>query len=258
MPTDLFDDLQGGVAVVTGGGRGLGLEMADALAAAGMHVALLDRQADPDLADRLAQAHGVTALSLAADVTDEATLVAAVDRVRTSLGVPTALVNAAGIAIHGGGLEMSADEFRQVLDVNTTGTFLASRVVANAVREGDGRASIVNVSSMSATIVNTPQQQSAYNASKAAVDQLTRSLAVEWIEHGIRVNAVAPGYFASDMTRQFVQDNPELGRSWVDRIPAGRMGEPADLRGLVTFLASDASRYVVGASIVIDGGYTLV
>jgi NAD(P)-dependent dehydrogenase (short-subunit alcohol dehydrogenase family) len=97
-----------------------------------------------------------------------------------------------------------------------------------------------------------------YNTSKAAVDQLTRSLAVEWIGRGVRVNAIAPGYFLTDMTRDTIEAEPEMARRWLAHIPAGRMGEPPDLAGLVVFLASDASRYVVGESVVIDGGYSIV
>jgi sorbose reductase len=111
---------------------------------------------------------------------------------------------------------------------------------------------------MSGRVVNVPQHQASYNASKAAVDQLTKSLAVEWAPLGVRVNAVAPGYFLSDMTRQFLDVNPELAARWSGMIPLGRMGEPADLDALVVFLCSDASGYVVGQSVVIDGAYTAV
>jgi NAD(P)-dependent dehydrogenase (short-subunit alcohol dehydrogenase family) len=153
---------------------------------------------------------------------------------------------------------MPAAEWRRVVDINLTGTFLACQAFARSVLAAGGSGSIVNVSSMSAFVVNVPQRQAAYNASKAGVDQLTRSLAVEWVARGIRVNAIAPGYFLSDMTRQFIDANPETGEGWRARVPAGRLGEPPDLRGLVVFLASDASRYVVGESVVIDGGYSLV
>jgi NAD(P)-dependent dehydrogenase (short-subunit alcohol dehydrogenase family) len=110
---------------------------------------------------------------------------------------------------------------------------------------------------MSGQIVNVPQHQAAYNASKAGVAHLTASLAVEWADRGIRVNAIAPGYFLSEMTRQFTDANPDLRDRWVEAIPARRMGEPEDLDGLVAFLASSSSRYITGQSIVIDGGYTL-
>jgi NAD(P)-dependent dehydrogenase (short-subunit alcohol dehydrogenase family) len=255
----VFEDLDGRVAVVTGGARGLGLEMADALAEMGCAVALLDVGDGVDAsAAQLAERRGVRTLGLHADVTDDAALATVFGRVAHELGTPSTLVTAAGVTAWSEAEAMPAAEWRRVVDINLTGTFLTCQAFARIVFAASGSGSIVNVSSMSAFVVNVPQRQAAYNASKAGVDQLTRSLAVEWVERGIRVNAVAPGYFRSDMTRQFIDANPETGEGWRARVPAGRLGEPPDLRGLVVFLASDASRYVVGESVVIDGGYTLV
>ena len=155
-------------------------------------------------------------------------------------------------------LDVTAESWRRVIDINLTGTFLCCQALGRACRDDGHRGAIVNVSSMSGRVVNVPQHQVSYNASKAAVDQLTKSLAVEWAELGVRVNAVAPGYFLSDMTRQFTEANPELAARWRGMIPAGRMGEPRDLDGIVVFLCSDASSYVIGQSIVIDGAYTAV
>ncbi len=255
----MFEDLDDRVAVVTGGARGLGLEMADALAEMRCAVALLDvGDGVQASAAKLGQRRSVPTLGLHADVTDDAALATVFRRVADELGTPSVLVNAAGVAAWSEAEDMPAADWRRVLDVNLTGTFLSCQAFARSVFAAGGTGSIVNVSSMSAFVVNVPQRQAAYNTSKAGVDQLTRSLAVEWVERGIRVNAVAPGYFLSDMTRQFIDANPETGEGWRSRVPAGRLGEPADLRGLVVFLASDASRYVVGESVVIDGGYTLV
>jgi NAD(P)-dependent dehydrogenase (short-subunit alcohol dehydrogenase family) len=255
----VFEDLDGKVAVVTGGARGLGLEMADALAELRCAVALLDvGDGVESSAAGLGERRGVRTLGCRADVTDDSALAVAFDRVAGELGTPAVLVNAAGVAAWSPAEEMPAGDWRRVIDINLTGTFLTCQAFARVVLAAGTTASIVNVSSMSAFVVNVPQRQAAYNASKAAVDQLTRSLAVEWVDRGIRVNAVAPGYFLSDMTRQFIDANPEVGEGWRARVPAGRLGEPPDLRGLVAFLASDASRYVVGESVVIDGGYSLV
>lgn len=255
----MFEDLAGRVAVVTGGARGLGLTMAGALARHGVSVGLLDRLPDVTTsADELAAESGTASVGFVADVTDPGSLSAAFDQVEAQLGPVTVLVNSAGISVWSDAEEQSAESWRQVLGVNLDGTFFTCQELARR-RKADGRsASIVNVSSMSGSIVNVPQHQTAYNVSKAAITMLTKSLAVEWQPLGIRVNEIAPGYFLSDMTRQFVADNPALAAEWNDRTPAGRMGEPEDLEGAVVYLASDASRYVLGHTLTIDGGYTLL
>jgi NAD(P)-dependent dehydrogenase (short-subunit alcohol dehydrogenase family) len=255
----VFEDLAGQVAVVTGGARGLGLSMAGALARHGVHVGLLD-QLDivGESAARLAAEHGVRATGTITDVTSAGDVAAAFAHVGRELGSPGLLVNAAGITVWEDSLDVSPESWRRVIDINLTGTFLCCQALARACRDGGHGGAIVNVSSMSGRVVNVPQHQASYNASKAAVDQLTKSLAVEWAPLGIRVNAVAPGYFLSDMTRQFTEANPELAERWRGMIPVGRMGEPPDLDGLVAFLCSNASAYIAGQSVVIDGAYTAV
>ena len=255
----MYEDLRDKVAVVTGGARGLGYQMAGALAAHGVEVALVDvLPGVNDSAVTLANANGVRTVGITADVTDAESIGAAVAAIAGSLGVPSILVNAAGITAWGDSVDVTPDAWRRVVEVNLNGTFFSCQAFARSVFAAGGTGSVVNVSSMSGFVVNIPQHQASYNASKAAVDQLTRSLAVEWVSKGIRVNAVAPGYFLSDMTKQFLDANPELGRYWNSLIPAGRMGRPGDLDGLVCFLASDVSQYIVGESIVIDGGYSIV
>lgn len=252
-------DLRGRVAVVTGGARGLGLSMATALARYGTGIALFDVLDDVEAsAAGLAEEHDVAALGLTADVTSGGALAAAFEVVESRLGRPSILVNAAGIAVWGDALDTTREAWQRVIDINLTGTFLACQAFGRVcVRAGSGGA-VVNISSMSAQVVNVPQHQASYHASKAGVDMVTKSLAVEWAPLGIRVNAIAPGYFLSDMTRQFTETNPELAERWVSMVPLGRMGEPRDLDGLVTFLCSDASSYLTGQSIVIDGGYTAI
>lgn len=254
-----FDDLAGKTAVVTGGGRGLGLSLAEAFAAQGMRVALLDVLPDVETAAAgLAERHGVEAIGLHVDVTDSAQIEQAFARVADELGTPQVLLTAAGITLLKSSLEITPEEWRRVQSINVDGTFFTAQAFAQRLIAEDLPGSAILVSSMSAKIVNVPQQQTAYNTSKAAVGHLASSLAVEWARQGIRVNAIAPGYFLSDMTKQFTESNPELAADWVSRIPVGRMGEPGDLHGLVAFLASDASRYLTAQSVAIDGGYTAI
>ena len=249
----------GRVAVVTGGGRGLGLAMAEALASRGADVVLLDLLDDlGTTAAALASRTGRTVVGRHVDVTDEESVRAGLDSAANELGAATVLVNAAGIAVNAPALEMSTTDWRRVMDVNVTGTFLVCREFARRAVDAGRPATIVNVASMSGLIVNVPQPQAAYNSSKAAVSMLTKSLAVEWLPLGIRVNAIAPGYFASDMTREVAAREPEMRDEWLRRTPAARMGEPAELGELVAYLAGDGSRFVVGETVVIDGGYTLV
>jgi NAD(P)-dependent dehydrogenase (short-subunit alcohol dehydrogenase family) len=254
----MLEDLDRQVAVVTGGARGIGFSLAGALARLGVHVALLDMLASvTDSAETLAAA-GVRTLGLRADVTSEEDLAAAFAEVNRALGSPTILVNAAGITIWEDSLEGTKASWSKVIEVNLTGTFLTCQAFGRLCRDAGHGGAIVNVSSMSATVVNIPQHQVSYHASKAGVDMVTKALAVEWAPLGIRVNAVAPGYILSDMTRQFTEANPELAERWRGLIPAGRMGEPADLDGLVVLLCSSAASYLTGQSVVIDGGYTAI
>ena len=262
--------LAGRTAVITGGARGLGYAMAEALADEGADVVLLDRLENvADSAVRLAERTGVRTLGLVMDVTDEESVAAAFDTIERELRPADVLVNSAGMTLGSPLLETSTADWDRLFSVNVTGTFLTSRVFAArylTARDRDDRdrdsdrteATIVNVSSMSAFAVNIPQTQAAYNTSKAAVSMFTASAAIEWLPLGIRVNAIAPGYFASDMTRDFVAENPEMAATWVSKIPAGRMGEPHELGDLVVYLASERSAYVVGQSFRIDGGYTVV
>lgn len=253
-----FPDLSGRVAVVTGGARGIGYSLASALARQGVTVALLDLL--PDVAEsarRLSEETGVPTASAVVDVTDPASVNEAFASVRAALGTADILVTAAGITIWGDSADLDPMTWSKVIDINLNGTFFCTQAFARPLLAEQRAGSAILISSMSGRIVNLPQRQASYNSSKAAVDQLAKSLAVEWAP-AIRVNAIAPGYILSDMTRQFTESNPELAAGWVDTIPAGRMGEPADLDGLVLLLASSASSYLTGQTVVIDGGYTAI
>lgn len=255
----MFEDLKGRTAVVTGGARGLGYSLATALAGQGVNVALVDLLPTVEQsASTLAAEFGVEARGYVVDVTDAAALDEVFGRAEQDLGTASLLVTAAGITIWGDSVDVPAETWRKVLSVNLDGTFFASQSFARRALAAGIRSSAVFISSMSGFIVNQPQFQASYNSSKAAVSHLATSLAVEWAPSSIRVNAIAPGYFLSDMTREFTEANPDLAERWVSTIPAGRMGEPSDLHGLVVYLSSDASSYLTGQSIVIDGGYTAV
>jgi len=252
-------DLSGSTAIVTGGCRGLGLAMARALAECGASIGLIDVLSEvSDAAELLADETGVAADGVIADVRDAQAVESAVAYLQQQLGTADLLITSAGITIWGESTEVTPEEWQQVLDINLNGTFYAAQSFARRLlAEGRG-GSVIFVSSMSGRIVNIPQFQASYNSSKAAVSMLAKSLAVEWAPWGIRVNALEPGYTLSDMTRQFMEANPELAAQWTSLIPMGRMGEPSDLIGAVTYLASSNSSYLTGQSIVIDGGYTAI
>lgn len=253
-----FPDLAGRVAVVTGGARGLGYSLASALARQGASVALLDLLPEVEAsAARLAEETGVPTAWATVDVTDAASVDSAFADARAALGTADILLTAAGITIWGDAADVEPAAWSRVIDINLSGTFYSAQSFARPLIAEGRSGSAVLVSSMSGRIVNVPQNQASYNSSKAAVDQLAKSLAVEWAP-AIRVNAIAPGYFLSDMTRQFTEANPDLAAEWVSRIPAGRMGEPTDLDGLVLLLASSSSSYLTGQTLVIDGGYTAI
>ncbi len=248
-------DLSGKVAVVTGAGQGLGREFARALANAGADivVAELNPETGPDAAAEIRKI-GRQALALETDVRDRSSVQSAVDASLDAFGHIDVLVNNAGITIWGEAENVPSEEWQKVLDVNLTGLFYCCQAVGKVMIKAGG-GSIVNVASMSGLVANVPQSQASYNATKAGVIQLTKSLAVEWARHGIRVNSISPGYMDTPMARPHF-DDPKVGGVWMDRIPMGRAGRPEELGPAVVFLASGASSYVTGSNLIIDGGYT--
>jgi NAD(P)-dependent dehydrogenase (short-subunit alcohol dehydrogenase family) len=241
--------LDGRVAVVTGGNRGIGYALARALTEAGARVAIAAR----DEQRTAAAAEELGALPVRADITDPADVSAMLERVTEALGPVDVLVNNAGACVHRPALEVTDAEWRQVWEVNVDGLWHCSRIVgAQMVERRSGV--IVNVGSISAMIVNRPQMQPAYNASKAAVHQLTKSLAAEWAPYGVRVNALAPGYVKTDMAPV---DDPRFKRYWIDDPPMQRFAIPEELGPSLIYLASDASSFTTGSVLVADGGYTL-
>jgi NAD(P)-dependent dehydrogenase (short-subunit alcohol dehydrogenase family) len=241
--------LDGKVAVVTGGNQGLGEAFARGLSEAGARVAIAAR--DHGKSQSVAAEIGL--LPVRADITDPADVRAMLDEVTQALGPVDVLVNNAGACFHRPALEVPEDEWRRVWDVNVDGLWNCSRIVgAQMVERGTG--TIINIGSISAMIVNRPQMQPAYNASKAAVHQLTKSLAAEWAPHGVRVNALAPGYVKTEMAPV---DRPEFQRHWVQDAPMQRYATPEEISPSVVYLASDASSFMTGSVLVVDGGYTV-
>jgi NAD(P)-dependent dehydrogenase (short-subunit alcohol dehydrogenase family) len=246
--------MDGRTALVTGGSRGLGRAMGQALGEAGAAVALVARGLDGtrQAADDLAR-QGIRTIAVQADITDTAQVEQMVETVTNELGPVDVLVNNAGISAPGRALETPDTEWDEVFATNVNGLWYCSRAVArNMIERGTG--TIVNVGSMSAMIVNQPRWQPSYLASKAAVHQLTKALAAEWAPHGIRVNALAPGYFLTEMSPV---DQPEYHEWCVEPAAMKRYGLPDELGPAVVFLASDASSFMTGSVMVIDGGFTL-
>jgi NAD(P)-dependent dehydrogenase (short-subunit alcohol dehydrogenase family) len=253
LPSRLLDrfNLAGRVAIVTGTSSGLGITIATTLAEAGASVVLAARRADriAQLQEKLT-ADGYRALAVPADIADEAACQRLVDAATAEFGRLDILVNNAGIGSIGPAHRQSPADFRSIIEVNLLGTHWLSLAAANAMTEGG---SVINISSVLAlTTAGSPQ--AAYAASKAGLLALTRDLAQEWTgRRGIRVNAIVPGFFATEMTA----DHGHHLDALIERIPAGRLGDPGDLAGAVLYLASDASAYVTGQMIVVDGGFVI-
>ena len=245
--------LDGEVALVTGASSGIGQSIALALGRAGVAVGCGGRNAArcAETVDRIRDAGG-RAIAVAWDVTDPAQATAAVDAVEQAFGPLGLAVNNAGVGAGTPALELTPGQWQAVLDTNLTGVFFSCQAEARAMR-AHGRGAIVNIASISATIANRNLTQAQYNASKAAVVHLTKSLAVEWAPLGLRVNAVSPGYTLTPMNRR--PEVADLVAEFADTTPLGRLAEPEEIAGPVLFLLGPAAGYITGVDLLVDGGY---
>jgi len=254
MAANNLFDVSGRKALVTGAGRGIGKVLAIALAEAGCDVAVLeiDQKTAEETAAEI-KAMGRKSIGIQVDVTKKNQVDSAFTKAAKTLGGLDICVNNAGIAIHKPAEEMSEEDYDREMDINVKGVFLGSQAAARImIPQKSG--SIINIASMSGHAVNVPQKQAIYNTSKAGVVMLTKSLALEWAPYGIRVNCISPGYIKTQMT---LSTMTHMFPTWESLTPLGRLGVPEDLRGVVILLASDASSFMVGSDVIIDGGYTI-
>jgi 3-oxoacyl-[acyl-carrier protein] reductase len=248
--SDIFD-LSGRVAMVTGASSGLGLRFAEVLAANGAAVALVARRADrlTALQEKIAQAGG-RAVAIEADVTDRDAMLRTFDQAEAAFGTVDLLVNNAGVAHSDRAVELPEAEWRRVLDTNLDAVFFWSQEAARRMLAAKKRGAIINIASVLG--FGVAKGVVAYAVAKAGVVQLTKALALEWAFRGIRVNAIAPGWFVTEINRDYLTSDE--GRRITRDIPVGRFGEDGDLDGTLLLLASDAGRYIAGATVVVDGG----
>jgi NAD(P)-dependent dehydrogenase (short-subunit alcohol dehydrogenase family) len=249
--------LEGKVVIVTGGAQGIGEEVAKHLAAVGAEVVIFDRQEEKAkaTADAIAKEYNCRTMAIGVDVTKPEEVAAAITQADLQMGKLDLLFNNAGIVLHKSALEVTAEEWLNVINVNLNGIFFVAKEFGKYLIAHDKKGSIVNTASMSGTIVNYPQEQASYNASKAGVIHLTKSLAVEWAEKGIRVNCISPGYMYTNLTSFVRQDWQDY---WTEATPFKRMGRPEELAGAVIYLLSDSASFTSGSDLIIDGGYTIV
>ena len=250
--------LDGKKIFVTGGARGIGKSVATAFAEAGADIAIVDLDIEEatKTAKELEENNGIKSIAIKADVTNPEDVNAMMDTVLEAFGrLDVAFCNA-GICLNVPAEEMTFDQWKKVIDINLTGVFLTAQA-AGKVMLKQGSGSIINTASMSGHIVNVPQPQCSYNASKAGVIQLTKSLAVEWASRNVRVNCISPGYIGTELTLNSPSLQP-LIKQWNEMAPLNRMGKPEELQSICVYLAGDTSSFTTGSDFVIDGAFTAI
>lgn len=249
--------LKGKVALVTGGGRGIGQVIARELARCGADIAIFTRSGAAETV-KIIESEGGRALDIPCDVVNEQQVKAGIEKILSVYGRLDIVINNAGVCYHKDIFEASMEEFREVIDINLTGEYLVCREAARVMIDRGIRGSMINIASVSGHVVNIPQCQVAYNASKAAVIHMTKSLAIELVDKGIRVNSISPGYVATPMATDPDFVEPELLAAWMPLFPLHRMAEPEELCGCIIWLCSENAGYTTGSDIIIDGGYGVI
>ncbi len=249
--------LKGKVAFITGGARGIGKAVSEGFAQAGANIVIADMDIDEakKTADMLAKQYGSDTLAVNTDVTNPESVANLIDAIDKKYGrLDIAFCNA-GICINVPAKDMSFETWSKVINVNLNGVFLTATAAGRYMIEHGIKGSIINTASMSAHIVNVPQPQCAYNASKAGVIMLTKSLAIEWATFGVRVNSISPGYIGTELVKNSKTLIP-LIETWNNMAPMHRLGEPEELQTVTLYLASDASSFTTGSDVIVDGAFT--
>lgn len=245
--------LTGKKAVVTGGARGIGASIAKAFAEVGADVAILDIIDGSETVDAIRKL-GRDSFYIKMDVSDEMDVERVIAEVEQRFGRIDVLFNNAGICICEKAEVMTLEQWNRIISINLTGIFIVAKAVGKIMIKNKTGGTIVNTGSMSGHIVNYPQEQCGYNAAKAGVIHLTKSLAMEWAKYSIRVNALSPGYIGSPMS---IDAPLEWQKIWFSWSPMPRMGDPDELQGAVLYMASEASSFMTGSEIIVDGGFTV-
>jgi len=253
---ELFS-LEGKTVIVTGGAQGIGKVVATRMAEVGADIAIFDLQEDKarETAEEIHKTTGKKTAAYSIDVTDSAQVKKMITRADEEMQGLDLLFNNAGIVLHKSAYDVTPEEWAKVINVNLNGEYYMASEFARYLKGKRKKGAICNTASMSGHIVNWPQEQASYNASKAAVIQMTKSLAVEYCKDGIRVNCISPGYMYTELTCHV---NPDWQERWMDLTPYGRYGKPEELCGAVIYLLSDSASFTSGTDIVVDGCFTAV